>query len=78
SAFLVPAGLGIQEGGFLLVGTVLSLPADVALALALTRRVREFVFGIPGLLAWQWFEIRSQWRRSGAAVKKGESPRNTP
>lgn len=78
SAFLVPAGLGIQEGGFLLVGTVLSLPADVALALALTRRVREFVFGIPGLLAWQWFEIRSQWRQSGAAVKKGESPRNTP
>jgi len=79
SAFLIPAGLGVQEGGFLLMGAILSLPADVALALALTRRVRELVFGIPGLLAWQWFEIRNQWRlRSGAAAKEGESPRNTP
>jgi glycosyltransferase 2 family protein len=61
AAFLIPGALGIQEGGFLIVGTLLFLPPEAALALALTRRVRELVFGIPGILAWQWFEIRSQW-----------------
>jgi putative membrane protein len=62
AAFLVPGALGAQEGGFLLVGTLLSLPAEGALALALTRRARELAFGIPGILAWQWFEARGQWR----------------
>jgi putative membrane protein len=61
AAFFIPGALGAQEGGFLVVGTLLSLPAEAALALALTRRVRELVFGIPGILAWQWFEARSQW-----------------
>jgi putative membrane protein len=63
AAFLVPGALGIQEGGFLVVGTVLSLPPEAALALALTRRVRELIFGIPGILAWQWFEARNHGRR---------------
>jgi len=61
AAFLVPGALGAQEGGFLLVGTLLSLPAEGALALALTRRARELAFGIAGILAWQWFEARGQW-----------------
>jgi putative membrane protein len=59
AAFLIPGALGAQEGGFLLVGTLLSLPAEGALALALTRRARELAFGIPGILAWQWFEARA-------------------
>ena len=62
AAFLIPGALGAQEGGFLLVGTLLSLPAEGALALALTRRARELAFGIPGILAWQWFEARGPWR----------------
>jgi putative membrane protein len=75
AAFLVPGALGVQEGGFLVVGTVLSLPPEAALALALTRRVRELVFGIPGILAWQWFEARghsrerrNRPRQAGAAI----------
>jgi putative membrane protein len=73
SAFMIPGGLGIQEGGFLIAGTILSLPAEVALALALTRRVRELAFGIPGILAWQWFEIRRQWykERGKQVMAKG-------
>jgi hypothetical protein len=53
----------------------------VALALALTRRVRELAFGIPGILAWQLFEIRSQWYpESGTQVmaKGGEKPERHP
>jgi putative membrane protein len=71
AAFLVPGALGIQEGGFLVVGTVLSLPPEAALALALTRRARELMFGIPGVLAWQWFEARGHWReQAGAALAR--------
>jgi putative membrane protein len=58
AAFLIPGGLGAQEGGFVLVGTLVSIPADVALALGLARRARELAFGLPGILAWQWFEAR--------------------
>ena len=62
AAFLIPGALGAQEGGFLLVCALLSIPAEGALALALTRRARELAFGIPGILAWQWFEARGNWR----------------
>jgi putative membrane protein len=62
AAFLIPGALGAQEGGFLLVCALLSIPAEGALALALTRRARELAFGIPGILAWQWFEARGHWR----------------
>ena len=61
AAFLIPGALGAQEGGFLLVCALLSIPAEGGLALALTRRARELAFGIPGILAWQWFEARGQW-----------------
>jgi len=62
AAFLIPGALGAQEGGFLLLGTLLSIPAEASLALALARRARELAFGIPGILAWQWFEAREHWR----------------
>jgi len=81
SAFMIPGALGVQEGGFLLVGTLLSLPADVALALSLTRRVRELAFGIPGILAWQWFEIRSHWhpeRMAQTMAKWSQSGSDNP
>ncbi len=69
AAFLIPGALGAQEGGFLIIGTLLGLPADAALALALTRRVRELAFGIPGILAWQWFEARNQWGKKRPAQR---------
>jgi len=53
AGFLIPASLGIQEGGFLLLGTVLGIPPQTALALSLGKRVRELVLGIPGLIVWQ-------------------------
>jgi len=53
AVFPVPGALGIQEGGFLAVGLLLGLPAEIALATALLRRLRELAFGIPGLLSWR-------------------------
>jgi putative membrane protein len=58
AAFVIPAGLGVQEGGFLVVGTLLGLPPEAALAMALLRRVREILFGLPGLGIWWLMERR--------------------
>ncbi|MFO1060594.1 MAG: lysylphosphatidylglycerol synthase domain-containing protein [Dongiaceae bacterium] len=67
AAFLVPGALGVQEGGFLAVGALVGLPADTALALALTRRARDLLLFVPALLAWQAAEGRALWRRARAA-----------
>jgi glycosyltransferase 2 family protein len=59
AAFIVPGALGVQEGGFILIGGALGLGAPVALALAAARRLRDLVVFFPGLLAWQWAEARA-------------------
>ena len=58
AAFMVPGALGAQEGGMVLFGALLGLPADLALAVSLAKRVRELALGLPGLAAWQWVEGR--------------------
>jgi len=52
AAFFVPAAIGIQEGGYVLVGAALGLPPDVALAVSLLKRGRELILGLPALLVW--------------------------
>ena len=52
--FMVPGALGIQEGGYVLVGAALGIPSEAALALALVKRARELSMGLPSLVAWQW------------------------
>jgi len=59
--FLVPAALGVQEGGYLVIGGMLGLSPEIALALALIRRVREMAVGIPGLIVWQVVEGHLWW-----------------
>ena len=54
--FVVPGGLGIQEGGVLLICSQLGIAPQVAIELALLRRIRELALGGPGLLAWYWIE----------------------
>jgi len=63
AAFLVPGALGFQEGGYVGIGKVLGIAAADALALSLLRRARELVFGIPGVIAWQWLEGHRFWFR---------------
>jgi len=57
-AFFVPGGIGVQEAGLVLFGNLIGLPADLAVALSLAKRVREIGFGVPALLSWQWVEGR--------------------
>lgn len=52
AAFMIPGGLGVQEGAFILLGGLVGLPSEIALALSLVRRVRDLLFGAPGSLVW--------------------------
>ena len=62
AAFVVPGGLGIQEGSFIVLGAIAGLPADLMLSVSLATRLRELVASVPGLLAWQYAESRMVWR----------------
>jgi len=58
AAFVVPGGFGVQEGGLVLLGHLMGLTPETALALSLVKRVPDLALGLPGLLAWHWLEVR--------------------
>jgi putative membrane protein len=55
-AFAVPAGLGAQEAGIVLICAAVGLSQEVAIGLALAKRMREVLFGLPALLGWHLWE----------------------
>jgi putative membrane protein len=57
-AFVVPAGLGVQEATLVLFGHALGISGELALAVSMAKRVREVLCGLPSLLSWQWMEGR--------------------
>jgi putative membrane protein len=73
AAFPVPGALGVQEGGFILLGHALGLTPETSLALSLVKRVREVVLGIPGVIVWQLAEARHVARARGASPSAGTS-----
>lgn|SRR5215475_10131018 len=70
AAFAVPAGLGVQEGGYLVVGSLLGISGDGAFALSLVWRAREIALGIPALIVWQVIEARRLLRTRAAATTR--------
>jgi putative membrane protein len=54
--FAVPGGLGVQEGGVILICGLMGIGPQSAIELSLLRRFREAVLGVPGLIAWYWIE----------------------
>jgi putative membrane protein len=73
AAFMLPGALGALEGSFVLFGALFGLPADTALAISLSKRVRELAWGLPGLFVWHWIEGHYLLRRNdqGRGVGKG-------
>jgi uncharacterized membrane protein YbhN (UPF0104 family) len=63
-AFFVPAALGVQEGGYLLLGAALGLPPEVALAVSLLKRGRAIILGVPALATWQLLEGKASRERN--------------
>jgi putative membrane protein len=70
-AFVVPAGLGVQEAGLVLFGHALGIGPELALAVSVAKRMREVLCGVPPLLSWQWLEGRRLRALIGA--RSGES-----
>ena len=64
--FLLPAGLGIQEGALLLLCGWAGVPGHVALALALVKRARELGVCLPGLITWAVLERPTRRRHRHA------------
>jgi putative membrane protein len=64
AAFMVPGALGVQEGGLVLFGALFGLPAEIGLAISLSKRVRELALGLPGLFVWSWVEGHYLLRRN--------------
>ncbi len=56
AGFVVPGALGLQEGGFLVLGSILGVTAPAALGAAVVRRCRELTLGLPGLATW-WLAL---------------------
>ncbi len=52
-AFLVPAGIGVQEASYVALGRLFGMPAHLSLSLSLLRRARDIVVGAPALVSWQ-------------------------
>jgi putative membrane protein len=71
--FLVPGGLGVQETGLILIGALIDLPADAAIALSLAKRFREIAIGLPTLVSWQWVEIGCLQQKLEGSVRRSSA-----
>jgi putative membrane protein len=62
AGFFVPGALGIQEAALVIVCGVVGLSPETAMLIAIVKRLRDVVLGIPGLAVWQWTEGRPHHR----------------
>jgi putative membrane protein len=62
AGFAVPGALGVQEGGYIVICGLFNVPPEAAIALSLTKRLREVVLGLPALAAWHGLERRVRRR----------------
>ena len=63
AAFMLPGGIGVQDGTMIAAAAIFGVPAEVALAMALIKRVPDLALGIPSLLLWQALEGRQLFAR---------------
>jgi len=68
AAFMLPGGLGAQEASLVLLGPMVGISAETALALALVKRLREIIVGVSGL--WVW--VASEGKRISSLLGSGE------
>jgi len=68
-AFAVPGGLGAQEVGIVLICAAVGLDQQLAIGLALAKRMREVLFGVPALVGWHLWEGMHGLPRSTGASK---------
>ena len=57
-AFIIPNAYGIQEGAYIMIGNLMGINPEQALAISLAVRIREFLIDPAGLLLWHQIEAR--------------------
>jgi len=67
AGFFVPGALGIQEAALVMVCGFVGLSPEIAMLIAIVKRLRDVVLGTPGLVMWQWVEGRPRRRPQLAA-----------
>lgn len=58
AGFMIPGGMGAEEGGYLLGARLVGLAAATGVAVSLVKRVREVILGVPALVAWRFMARR--------------------
>ena len=74
AAFVVPGGIGVQEGALVAVGAAFGVAAPAALALGVVKRGRELVVGAPAIVAWAIAErhsIATFWSKRHMKERRG-------
>ncbi|MBF91536.1 MAG: hypothetical protein CMP34_01860 [Rickettsiales bacterium] len=60
-AFFIPGGLGIQELAFVMIGDFVGLSGPISFSIAIGRRIREILIGLPAVAVWMiLFNRKSQ------------------
>ncbi len=62
TAFAIPAGLGVQEAAYAVIGPAFGLSTDALVALDVAKRLRDAAIALPVLAAWQVGELRDAFR----------------
>jgi putative membrane protein len=62
AAFIVPGGLGVQDGTLMVLSAQLGIGAELGLVIALVKRLRELALGLPALAVAWTAELR-RWQR---------------
>ena len=52
AGFFIPGALGTQEVALLLVGKLVGLTPETAILIAIVKRLRDVLVGVPGLVVW--------------------------
>ena len=58
AGFFVPGALGVQEAALVMVCGLVGLSPETAMLIAIVKRLRDAVLGVPALAMWQWVEGR--------------------
>ena len=72
AAFFVPAGVGVQDAAVVMLAQLFGVGREVALSLALVKRMREVLFGCAALASWQAGEV-FQRLNGGGSVSSSSS-----
>ena len=66
-AFFIPAGIGVQELAFVVIGDYVGLSSPVSFSIAIGRRIREILVGIPAIGTWFYFFGKSKESKKGSS-----------